>query len=93
MGDFNSEPSAERIIALKNLMDDTRTVSEEKPFGPAGTFNGFNHNEPVTLLIDYIFVSKNGKLKVKKHAVLSDSKDLKYPSDHLPVFVKLIYNQ
>lgn len=91
MGDFNSEPSSERIIALKNVMNDTRDISEEKPFGPSGTFNDFKHNEPVTLLIDYIFVSKNNKLKVEKFAILSDSKDLKYPSDHLPVFVKLNY--
>ncbi len=93
MGDFNSEPDAERIMALKNLMDDSRTVSEEKPFGPSGTFNGFIHDEPVSLLIDYIFVSKNNKLKVNKYAILSDSKDLKYPSDHLPVYVKLSYNK
>lgn len=91
MGDFNSEPSTERIINLKKEMNDCRDVSKEKPFGPIGTFNGFQHNEPVTLLIDYIFVSKNNKLKVKKYAILSDSKDLKYPSDHLPVYVKLSY--
>ncbi|MDD3721195.1 MAG: endonuclease/exonuclease/phosphatase family protein [Lutibacter sp.] len=93
MGDFNSEPDAERIISLKTQMDDSRDISEEKPFGPTGTFNGFKHNEPVTILIDYIFVSKNNKLIVKKYAVLSDSKDLKYPSDHLPVFVKLNYKK
>jgi len=91
MGDFNSEPETERIIALKNEMDDSRDLSEEKPYGPSGTFNGFKHNEPVTKLIDYIFISKNNKLEVKKHAILSDSKNLKYPSDHLPVFVKLSY--
>ncbi|MDO9136790.1 MAG: endonuclease/exonuclease/phosphatase family protein [Lutibacter sp.] len=91
MGDFNSEPHEDRIISLKNKMDDSRDISEEKPFGPSGTFNGFNHNEPVTLLIDYIFISKNSNLKVNKYAVLSDSKDLKYPSDHLPVYVKLSY--
>ncbi|MFZ2432660.1 MAG: endonuclease/exonuclease/phosphatase family protein [Lutibacter sp.] len=91
MGDFNSEPNTERIIALKNQMDDSRTVSEEKPFGPSGTFNGFKHKKPVKLLIDYIFISKNNTLKVQKYAILSDSKELKYPSDHLPVFVKLSY--
>ncbi len=91
MGDFNSEPTTERIIALKNQMHDSRTVSEEKPFGPSGTFNGFIHNEPVTRLIDYIFISKNNKLKVKKYAILSDSKELRYPSDHLPVYIKLNY--
>lgn len=93
MGDFNSEPNAERIIALKKQMDDSRTVSEEKPFGPSGTFNGFKHKKPVKILIDYIFISKNNKLKVEKYAILSDSKDLKYPSDHLPVFVKLNYTK
>jgi endonuclease/exonuclease/phosphatase family metal-dependent hydrolase len=91
MGDFNSEPTEDRIIDLKKVMNDTREVSEVKPFGPSGTFNGFKHNEPVTLLIDYIFLSKDNKFKVKKFAVLSDSKDLKYPSDHLPVYVEISY--
>lgn len=89
MGDLNSEPDEERIIALKKVMDDTRDVSEQKPFGPSGTFNNFKHNEPVTKLIDYIFISKNSTLKVKKYAILSDSKDLRYPSDHLPVYVEI----
>jgi len=89
MGDFNSEPNTPQISEIKKVMDDTRDISQEKPFGPAGTFNNFNHNQPVTLLIDYIFISKNSKLKIKKHAVLSDSKDLKYPSDHLPVLIEI----
>jgi endonuclease/exonuclease/phosphatase family metal-dependent hydrolase len=91
MGDFNSQPTEDRIKGLKNEMNDTRDISEAKPFGPSGTFNGFKHNDPVTLLIDYIFISKNNIFKIKKHAVLSDSKDLKYPSDHLPVFVEMSY--
>jgi len=89
MGDLNSEPQEERILLLKKEMDDARAVSIDKPFGPSGTFNNFKHNEPVTRLIDYIFISKNSILKVKKYAVLSDSKDLKYPSDHLPVYVEI----
>jgi len=89
MGDFNSEPNTPQISEIKKVMNDTRDISQEKPFGPAGTFNNFNHNQPVTLLIDYIFISKNSKLKIKKHAVLSDSKDLKYPSDHLPVLIEI----
>jgi len=92
MGDFNSEPGADRILALKTAMDDSHDISEEKPFGPSGTFNGFKHQEPVTARIDYIFLSKNKKMKVKKYAVLSDSDKLRYPSDHLPVFVELTYN-
>lgn len=89
MGDFNSEPGTERMVSLKREMTDSRSVSENLPFGPSGTFNGFKHNESVTKLIDYIFISKNSRIKVKKHAVLSDSKDLKYPSDHLPVYAEM----
>ncbi len=89
MGDFNSEPFEERIISLKREMLDCREIAKQKPFGPSGTFNGFKHNEPVEKLIDYIFVSKNSYFIIKKYAVLSDSKDLKYPSDHLPVYVEI----
>ncbi|MGE8343020.1 MAG: endonuclease/exonuclease/phosphatase family protein [Flavobacterium sp.] len=89
MGDFNSEPNTTQIGEIRKVMDDTKDVSIEKPFGPSGTFNDFKHNESVTLLLDYIFISKNSGLKVKKHAVLSDSKDLKYPSDHLPVLIEI----
>ncbi|GEC78452.1 endonuclease/exonuclease/phosphatase family protein [Flavobacterium aquatile] len=92
MGDFNSEPSEERIVNLKKEMLDTYDVSIEKPFGPTGTFNAFKHNEAVIKRIDYIFISKNNKLKVNKFAILSDSKDLKYPSDHLPVYAEISFN-
>lgn len=92
MGDFNTEPTEERIINLKKEMSDSRDLSEQKPFGPSGTFNGFQHQEAVTKRIDYIFLSKNNPFKVKKYAILSDSKELKYPSDHLPVFIELKFN-
>jgi endonuclease/exonuclease/phosphatase family metal-dependent hydrolase len=92
MGDFNSEPTEERIINLKTKMIDSQDISEERPFGPSGTFNGFKHNEVVNKRIDYIFLSKESNFKVKKYVVLSDSKDLKYPSDHLPVFVEISFN-
>lgn len=91
-GDFNSEPTEARIIQLKTQMNDSEAISEGKPFGPSGTFNAFKHNEAVTKKIDYIFLSKSSPYKVKKYAVLSDSKDLKYPSDHLPVYVEVSFN-
>ena len=92
MGDFNSEPSEERIVNLKKEMIDSKEVSEEKPLGPTGTFNAFKYNEAVTKQIDYIFLSKENSITVKKYAVLSDSKDLKYPSDHLPVYIEISFN-
>ena len=90
-GDLNSEPESENIFLLKKEMKDTREISKTQPFGPSGTFNGFKHNEPVTRLLDYIFISNDAGFKVEKYAVLSDSKDLRYPSDHLPVYVELSY--
>lgn len=84
MGDLNLEPEAEGIqIILENLKDSKEIA--ELSFGPSGTFNGYDFSEPVKTRIDYIFT--NDKIEIKKYAVLSDSKDLKYPSDHLPVMV------
>jgi endonuclease/exonuclease/phosphatase family metal-dependent hydrolase len=91
MGDFNSEPETERIIKLKKIMNDAKSISKEKPFGPYGTFNDFKYNEASTHLIDYIFLSKSNAITVQKYAVLSDAKDLKYPSDHFPVFIEINY--
>lgn len=87
-GDFNSEPTSVAYQTIVNELNDSKLVSKSEPFGPSGTFNAFKFHEPVTQLIDYIFISKD--IQVKKHAVLSDSKDCKYPSDHLPVYAEII---
>lgn len=89
MGDLNLEPGTEPIQYLSQHLDDTKKVSKEVVFGPEGTFNGFQFNKPVTRRIDYIFTSKSG-IEVQKYAVLSDSKSLRYASDHLPVYVELV---
>ncbi|WP_367892732.1 endonuclease/exonuclease/phosphatase family protein [Flavivirga aquimarina] len=88
MGDFNLEPETENIKSFYFYFNDSKTVSKTSPFGPKGTFNGFRFDKPVTRRIDYIFVSK-GDFNVKKYAVLSDPKNCKYPSDHLPVYIKV----
>ena len=88
MGDFNLTPEAEPIKLLSKALNDCKDISVAKPFGPSGTFNAFEFNKPVLDRIDYIFTSKD-QVKVLKYAVLSDSKDCKYPSDHLPVLVEL----
>lgn len=89
MGDFNLEPNDKSIVALKIQMNDASEISLQQPFGPNGTFNNFEFDKPVSKRIDYIFISKEAKLEVKKYAVLSDSKDLRYPSDHFPVYVEI----
>ncbi|WP_223845477.1 endonuclease/exonuclease/phosphatase family protein [Flavobacterium selenitireducens] len=86
-GDFNSEMTTGAYKNITAHFNDARNVSKSKPFGPSGTFSGFKHNQPVTLLIDYIFTS--GKIEVLNFAVLSDSKDCRYPSDHLPLLAEI----
>ena len=88
MGDFNSEPNSTAYHIISTALNDSKSISKIKSFGPSGTFNGFKFYEPVTRLIDYIFTNKNN-IEVSKHAVLSDSKDCKYPSDHLPVYTEI----
>lgn len=88
MGDFNLLPSSEPIQYLSKKLNDSKEVSLLKPFGPIGTFNGFKFHEPVRDRIDYIFTN-NEKVRVNKYAIISDSKDCKYPSDHLPVVIEV----
>jgi len=87
-GDLNLEPDHPSILLLSSAMQDTHLLAGDKAFGPEGTFNGFNFSEPITRRIDYIFLSKTG-FQLLKYAILSDSKDLRYPSDHFPVLAKL----
>lgn len=93
MGDLNSEPNTDRIASLKKIMKDTRDVSEQSPFGPSGSFNGFKYNEPATLLIDYVFVDNSGRFKVRKYGILTDSINLRFPSDHFPVLVEMLLSK
>ncbi|NQU85549.1 MAG: endonuclease/exonuclease/phosphatase family protein [Mariniphaga sp.] len=89
MGDFNLTPETYPISLIKEDFRDSREISEASPYGPVGTFNGFNHESPLERRIDYVFVTE--KIKVLEYAVLSDSKKNRYPSDHLPVFVKILF--
>lgn len=91
MGDFNLNDQSKAIAHLSREFNDSRMVSENRPFGPFGTFTGFAFKEPVKDRIDYIFCSKED-IRVKKYAVLTDSKDQKYPSDHFPVLVQVEFN-
>ena len=86
-GDLNLEPDNDPIAVLKTELNDTHELAPLGSFGPSGTFNGFKFDEPVTTRIDYIFQGKTNKSQILKHAVLSDSKNLHYASDHLPVYV------
>ena len=91
MGDLNLNEKSKAIKYLSAAYNDSKMVSEAKPFGPHGTFTGFQFHDPVKDRIDYIFCSKEN-ISVKKYAVLTDSKESRYPSDHFPVMIKIIMN-
>ncbi|WP_418502148.1 endonuclease/exonuclease/phosphatase family protein [Flagellimonas sp.] len=86
-GDFNLESDSPGVQVILTQMADAHLAAGENAFGPKGTFNGFEFNKPVERRIDYIFVSD--EFEVLKSAILSDSKDCRYPSDHLPVLARL----
>lgn len=88
MGDFNLENKSDGVQIIVKKLSDTHLSAGKNAFGPEGTFNGFNFTQPVTRRIDYVFVSGN-TFKVLKSGILSDSKNCRYPSDHLPVLTKL----
>ena len=95
MGDFNSVPGSAPISTITDRMNDTRQEATLVSFGPDGTVRfrpdesagRFGIDQPVTRRIDYIFSSKDD-WKVLKYAVLTDSNNMKYYSDHLPVFME-----
>lgn len=88
-GDLNVTPETEAIATIKSFLTDAKDISVEPHYGPNGTFNSFNFNSELKNRIDYIFVNKG--FKVLKHATLTDSKDQRYYSDHLPVFARIAF--
>lgn len=88
-GDLNVTPETEAIATIKTFLSDTKEISIEPAYGPEGTFNSFKWNAPLKEKIDYIFVNKG--FKVQKFGVLSDSKNKRYPSDHLPIMARLFF--
>lgn len=89
MGDLNLGPEEEPIKLISANMDDTRLVSETKPYGPSGTFNRFDKTFVMDRRIDYIF-TKN--FKVKKYAQIDDRlENNNFPSDHIPVLAELAF--
>ncbi|WP_242691772.1 endonuclease/exonuclease/phosphatase family protein [Desertivirga arenae] len=82
-GDFNSTPETEQIQTLSSYLNDSYTATRMPPYGPVGTFNAFKFAAPLKERIDYVFLSKD--FLIKKYGVLTDAKEQRYPSDHLPV--------
>ena len=91
-GDFNSKPLEEPAQFIMANMNNARSISQQV-YGNADTWNGFQFNKMPEGCIDYIFVSKNKSLQVIKFATLSDSYEMKYPSDHFPIMATINISQ
>jgi len=92
MGDLNSRPEDEHVKYMNTVLQNTRVVSEQPAYGPADTWNGFQFDKKPEGCIDYIFISKNKNLHVKKFATITDSYDKKYPSDHFPILATIKFD-
>jgi len=87
-GDFNSKPTEAPAQYMAANMNNSRTISKLVYGGP-DTWNAFQFTKKPDGCIDYIFVSKNPKISVAKFATITDSYDMKYPSDHFPVMATI----
>jgi len=89
MGDLNCLPNSKPIEILKSKLEDSHNISFKKPYGPIGTYNGFDLDRPIKKRIDYIF-TKN--IKVMEHIIIDDRRDNNlFISDHLPVMSIIKY--
>lgn len=89
-GDFNSKPTEAPAVYMTNHFRSARDNSQEKAYGPADTWNGFAFNKKPDGCIDYIFMSQHSSATVKKFATITDSYDMKYPSDHFPILATIV---
>ena len=89
-GDLNTEPkdapyrilTTERIADAVPPLQDAFVASRTGSYGPTSSWNAFKAIEP-NRRIDYVLVS--APVMVEQHAILPDTWDGRFPSDHLPV--------
>ena len=85
-GDFNLVKESAPVQDVLKVLYDARDKSLSPPYGPEGTSGGFAVRGK-SRVIDFIFI--NQKVTVLRHGVLSDSFNMFYPSDHLPVLAEV----
>ncbi len=88
-GDFNTakETKAYHNLTQSEFLKDARQLSGTGHYGPSGSWSTFDVDHGLGQQIDFIFVTQG--LQVQQHAILTDSENGKYPSDHLPVMAVL----
>lgn len=88
-GDFNLTEDSEPIKILSNNLNDSFYHSQTKPYGPKGTFTGFDTTKQPENRIDYIFVKG---FDVLNYRTVNDRREnFLYPSDHFPVLTEISF--
>lgn len=87
-GDFNSKPDEAPAQYMVSELKNCRSISKQV-YGAADTWNGFQFNKKPDGCIDYIFVADDKRISVSKFATLTDSYEMKYPSDHFPILATI----
>lgn len=89
-GDFNIDQHNEAYFTLANskVVQDAYELAPLK-YEPNATFNGWGKSLKADERIDHIFITK--PFTVRKYGILTDTYLGKFPSDHFPVFVQLLW--
>ncbi|HEY9117748.1 MAG TPA: endonuclease/exonuclease/phosphatase family protein [Roseivirga sp.] len=86
-GDFNTTPDKAPYANITQYLDDAAKLSDTKPIGPRGTFNGFKIDAELEDRIDYIY-TKN--LSVLEYKHLEDKRpNGLWVADHLPILARV----
>jgi endonuclease/exonuclease/phosphatase family metal-dependent hydrolase len=92
LGDFNAAPTEESYRTLAEApeapLHDARSLSGHPPFGPPGTFNGFDISRADAMPIDHVLVGDG--VRVNRIGVITQHFNGRLPSDHYPVLAELV---
>lgn len=89
LGDLNFTPEDELYRRMCSFAKDAATTSRYLSYGPDYTYvgPGFDVTKQRGIRYDYVFVSSS--VAVDTYAVLTDSQEGRYHSDHLPLLADL----
>src|SRR5690606_4048034 len=89
-GDFNIDQRNEAYKRLSgsDMFNDSYDVAY-LVYANNGTSNGFYNTKRSDRRIEHIFVTND--VKVEKYGILTDTYHNRFPSDHFPVIVKVVF--
>ncbi|GAA4145459.1 endonuclease/exonuclease/phosphatase family protein [Sphingobacterium kyonggiense] len=89
-GDFNVDEKNEAYFTLSKsgVVQDAYDLAKIK-YEPNSSFNGWGKSIKPSGRIDHVFITK--PFTVRKYGILTDTYMNKFPSDHFPVAVELIW--